>query len=158
MDPADAAGVDLPFPHYRCPICGKELPLSDARMVVTCADHSPRGDSRPFTVRDATNADRRDTLRYSADVSGFVRRDTLAPVMRRRRGRPIFLIDIAVPRDVEPEVASLDNVFLYDVDDLEEVVADMARERAAEADQVEGIVAEEASRFLSWWRALDAVE
>jgi len=86
----------------------------------------------------------------------IVHRETLLPVQRRRRGRPLFLIDIAVPRDIAPEVGTLDNVFLYDVDDLEEVVADMARERAAEAQRVEAIISEETAKFLVWRRSLDA--
>ncbi|MGC8666971.1 MAG: glutamyl-tRNA reductase [Chthonomonadales bacterium] len=85
-----------------------------------------------------------------------VTRDTLAPVLRRRRGRPLFLIDIAVPRDIAPDVADLPNVFLYDLDDLEAVVADMARERAAEVTRVEAIIAEEAERYMAWVRSLES--
>jgi glutamyl-tRNA reductase len=80
----------------------------------------------------------------------------ILPALRRRRGRPLFLIDIAVPRDIDPEVASLDNVFLYDVDDLESVVEDMAKERAGEADHVEEIVAEETGKFMAWWKSLNS--
>lgn len=50
---------DLPFPHYRCPTCGKDLPLGEARMTVTCADHTQRQEVE-FTVRRATDADRAD--------------------------------------------------------------------------------------------------
>ena len=85
-----------------------------------------------------------------------VTRDLLLPVLRRRRGRPLFLIDIAVPRDIAPDVADLPNVFLYDLDDLEAVVADMARERAAEVARVEGIVAEEVARYMAWVRSLES--
>lgn len=48
---------DLPFPHYRCPTCGKDLPLGEARLVVTCSDHHPREDVK-FEVRRGTDADR----------------------------------------------------------------------------------------------------
>ncbi len=51
--------IDLPYPHYRCPTCGKDLPLNEARMTVTCAEHQP-ADSLEFTVRAATPADRGD--------------------------------------------------------------------------------------------------
>lgn len=85
-----------------------------------------------------------------------VTRDVLVPVLRRRRGRPLFLIDIAVPRDIAPDVADLPSVFLYDLDDLEAVVADMARERAAEVTRVEAIVAEETARFMAWMRSLES--
>lgn len=50
---------DLPFPHYRCPTCGKDLPLGEARMTVTCADHTPSREVE-FTVRRGTDADRGD--------------------------------------------------------------------------------------------------
>jgi ribosomal protein S18 acetylase RimI-like enzyme len=51
--------LDLPFPHYRCPTCRTELPLSDARVTVTCAEHVPAGEKLVFEIRDATTADRR---------------------------------------------------------------------------------------------------
>jgi glutamyl-tRNA reductase len=84
----------------------------------------------------------------------IVTRAMLQPVMRRRRGRSLLLIDIAVPRDIDPDVDMLDNVFLRNVDDLEEVVADMARDRAGEVAKVEAIIDEETEKFVSWWRSL----
>ncbi len=93
----------------------------------------------------------------TAAPTHIVSKELILPAMRRRRGRPLFLIDIAVPRDIDPEVASLDNVFLYDIDDLESVVEHMAKERAGEANRVEEIVAEETGKFMSWWRSLDSV-
>jgi glutamyl-tRNA reductase len=86
----------------------------------------------------------------------IIHRETVLPVLRRRRGRPLFFIDIAVPRDIAPEVGDLDNVFLYDIDDLEEVVQEMARERAGEAQRVEAIIEEEVAKFMSWRRSLEA--
>jgi ribosomal protein S18 acetylase RimI-like enzyme len=50
--------VEIPYPHYLCPVDGRELPLAEARMSVTCAEHEPRGERLAFTVRDATPADR----------------------------------------------------------------------------------------------------
>lgn len=86
----------------------------------------------------------------------LIHRETVLPVLRHRRGRPLFLIDIAVPRDIAPDVGDLDSVFLYDIDDLEEVVQDMARERAGAAQRVEAIIAEEAAKFMAWRRSLEA--
>lgn len=51
-------GVDMPYPHYRCPVCGKELPLTEARMTVTCAEHEPAEPPAAFTVREVTSADK----------------------------------------------------------------------------------------------------
>lgn len=66
-----------------------------------------------------------------------------------RRNRPMFLIDIAVPRNIDPAVNKLDNVFLYDIDDLQRVVASNVDARKHEAEQAEEIVAEEVQRTLS---------
>lgn len=71
--------------------------------------------------------------------------------------RPLFLIDIAVPRDIDPEVARLDGVFLYDMDDLKAVADANLRERQRQAAAAEAIVEEEVREFLSWQQSLDAV-
>jgi glutamyl-tRNA reductase len=85
-----------------------------------------------------------------------VKREMVQPMLRRRRGRPLFLIDIAMPRDIEPSVADLDNVFLYDIDDLQNVVEDMARDRASEVPRAEAVVEEETRKFVAWWQSLSA--
>jgi glutamyl-tRNA reductase len=74
-----------------------------------------------------------------------------------RRRRPLFFIDIAVPRDLDPEIQRLDGCFLYDIDDLEAVVAETLAGRRAEAARGEQLVAEEAERFRSWRASLDVV-
>lgn len=74
-----------------------------------------------------------------------------------RRRRPLFVIDIAVPRDVEASVGDLEQVFLYNVDDLEAIVADNLARREAEVARAEAIVAEELARFVAWLRARQAV-
>ena len=85
-----------------------------------------------------------------------IRRDMLQPVLKRRKGKPLFLIDIAVPRDIDADVADMDNVFLYNIDHLQEVVADRVRGRAVEARQAEEIAASETADFLNWYRAREA--
>lgn len=84
-------------------------------------------------------------------------RDTVAEAVRHRRGRPIFLFDIAVPRDIEPECARLEGVYLYDIDDLQSVVEANLQERAREAQKVERLVEEEVGRFRSWLRTQEVV-
>jgi glutamyl-tRNA reductase len=74
-----------------------------------------------------------------------------------RRRRPLFLIDIAVPRDLDPAIQELDGCFLYDIDDLEAVVAETLAGRRAEAERAEQLVAEEVERFRSWEASLDVV-
>jgi glutamyl-tRNA reductase len=82
----------------------------------------------------------------------ILRRERLQAARRARRGRPIFLIDIAVPRDIEPEVGELDDVFLYNIDDLQGVVERSLQVRQAEVERVEAIVEEEVIRFQGWLR------
>ncbi len=74
----------------------------------------------------------------------------LARVMRRRKNRPMFFIDIAVPRDIDPAVNDLDNVYLYDIDDLREVVEENQAQRQGEAVKGRAIVEEEAAAFMLW--------
>ncbi len=70
-------------------------------------------------------------------------------VILARRNKPVFLIDIAVPRNIDPAVNGLDNVFLYDIDDLQEVVSANLRERMKEAERAEAIVSQEVERTLA---------
>ncbi len=77
-------------------------------------------------------------------------------VMRVRRHRPIFLIDIAIPRDIEPGVNDIDGVYLYNIDDLQAVVEENVGERRQEALRAETIVAEEVNKFLDWTKTLDS--
>ncbi|MBI3946355.1 MAG: glutamyl-tRNA reductase [Armatimonadetes bacterium] len=85
-----------------------------------------------------------------------VRLDAMRPLVAARRGRPLFLIDIAVPRDVEPEVGDLDGVFLFTIDDLQAVVRENLAERAGEIAASEAIVREETGHFLQWLRSASA--
>jgi glutamyl-tRNA reductase len=74
-----------------------------------------------------------------------------------RRRSPLFFIDIAVPRDLDPAIHRLDGCFVYDIDDLEAVVAETLAGRRAEAERAEQLVAEEAERFRSWRASLEVV-
>jgi glutamyl-tRNA reductase len=81
--------------------------------------------------------------------------DELALVMGERAGRPLLLIDIAVPRDIEAACAELDGVTLRDIDDLQAVLARNLSSRAAEVPRAEAIIAEEIERFAGWLGQLD---
>lgn len=76
-------------------------------------------------------------------------RQNMQPIMHQRRNRPVFLIDIAVPRNVEPSVNQLDNVFLYDIDDLGRVVEQNRHTRLEEAADAERIIEEEVEKMLA---------
>jgi len=81
-------------------------------------------------------------------------RERVRSVMRgRTRRRPLFLIDIAVPRDVEPSAASLEEVFLYNIDDLQSIVSENLSRRSSETTKAESIVNEEVETFMAWSRS-----
>ena len=77
--------------------------------------------------------------------------------MYPRRGRPLFIIDIAVPRDVEASVGTLEQVFLYNIDDLQTIVQENLARRSAELERAERIVAEEVGRFTAWMQSREII-
>jgi glutamyl-tRNA reductase len=78
-------------------------------------------------------------------------------VMRRRRNRPLFIIDIALPRDVEAEAGEIEQVFLYNIDDLQATVRENLARRASEVARAEAIVREEVDKFGAWLRSRGAI-
>ena len=84
-------------------------------------------------------------------------RDEVASALGARKGRPLLLVDLAVPRDLDPAINDLEGCFLYDVDDLEAVVTETLSGRRGEASRAESLVAEEADRFREWQASLDVV-
>ncbi len=99
-----------------------------------------------------------DVVVTSTSSPGFVV-DTItaAAALRGRRGRPILFVDLAVPRDVDPALATIDGCFVYDVDDLEAVVETSLAGRRVEAVRAEQLVAAEAERFREWQASLAVV-
>jgi glutamyl-tRNA reductase len=85
----------------------------------------------------------------SAAPHYILHKEEMQRVISARRNKPMFLIDIAVPRNIEPTINSLDNVFLYDIDDLQEVVNSNLRVRMKEADHAETLVREEVERMMA---------
>jgi glutamyl-tRNA reductase len=99
-----------------------------------------------------------DIILSSTGAPGFViTRDQVKPALRARRNRPIFFIDIAVPRDIDPEINRLDHSYVYDVDDLKEVVDENLGDRRKEAVKGERIIDEAVIRFREWRESLDVV-
>jgi len=80
----------------------------------------------------------------------------VASAMKLRRSRPLLLVDIAVPRDIEPQTHQMDNVFLYDIDDLQGVVRENREQRQGEIARVENIVGEETANWTKWLSSLQA--
>jgi glutamyl-tRNA reductase len=81
----------------------------------------------------------------------------VAEVLRQRKQRPMFFIDLSVPRNFDPRINELDNVYLYDIDDLEGVIEGNREERQREAEKAEALVEREVDAFWSWLGTLDAV-
>jgi glutamyl-tRNA reductase len=99
-----------------------------------------------------------DVVVASTSARGFVLSAAqVERAMAKRRGRPIFFVDIAVPRDVDPAVNEIEGCYLYDVDDLERVVEESVAGRKEEAVRAEAIVAEESQAFRDWQLSLDVV-
>jgi len=101
---------------------------------------------------------RADVMLSSTSAPGWIlTRKQVEHALPARKGRPLFLIDLAVPRDLDPAIHELEGCYLYDIDDLEAVVAETLAGRRREAERAETIVAEEADRFRAWQASLDVV-
>ncbi|HTG02096.1 MAG TPA: glutamyl-tRNA reductase [Nitrospirota bacterium] len=99
-----------------------------------------------------------DILICSTGASTYVvKHDIVSKALKNRRQKPIFMIDISVPRNIDPEVNKIDNVYLYDIDDLQGVVNSNIEGRAREAEKAEEIIRGEVDTYLEWERSLDAV-
>ena len=83
--------------------------------------------------------------------------DMIKQAIRKRKHRPIYIVDIAVPRDVEPAVGKLDDVYLYTVDDLQGVIDENIKNREQAAKQAEEIIDTQVSQFMDWMSTLDTV-
>jgi glutamyl-tRNA reductase len=86
-----------------------------------------------------------------------IQRDQVKGLLRKRRNRPLFFIDIAVPRDIDPELNRLNNTYVYDIDDLKGVIDENVEDRQKEAIKGERIVDEAVIRFREWYESLDVV-
>jgi len=90
----------------------------------------------------------------TASPNYLLTKDMMIKSMKRRKNKPIFCIDISVPRNVDPAINDVDNIYLYDIDDLKNIVTENYQKREKEAKQAEKIVLEEARQFYVWINAL----
>ncbi len=99
-----------------------------------------------------------DIVISATESEGFVLNyEDVQSVTAERKGRPLLLIDIAVPRDIDPRVREVTSVHLYDIDDLQKVADTNMQQRAHEVHKVEAIIDEEIGRFNDWWRSLEVL-
>lgn len=111
---------------------GRAEPLAELRRALVLAD----------VVVSSTGSD-----------EPIITREMFAGLLHERRYRPVFIIDIALPRDVEPEVGEIENVYLYNIDDLQRVVSQTHSRRAAAVEQARSILAKHVEDFAAWSRA-----
>jgi len=96
-------------------------------------------------------------LSSTASSEIIITREMVKGCLRKRRNRPLFFIDIAVPRDIDPRVNDLDNVYLFDIDDLKGVTESNLEQRRKEAARAESIIEEEVVKFDRWLQTLAVV-
>jgi glutamyl-tRNA reductase len=83
---------------------------------------------------------------------------TVERALKQRKHKPIFMVDVAVPRDIEPEVDELDDVYLYSVDDLRDIIEEKMESRREAAKQAEEIIDTQVTHFMEWMSSLAAVD
>ena len=115
------------------------------------------GDAMPWESLPAALAAADILITATGASTPIVSRETVAQTMKARRRRPLFIIDIAVPRDVDAGAGDLEEVFLYNIDDLQAVVQENLSKRSTEAAQAEPIVTDEVGRFVAWLNSRGAV-
>src|ERR1022692_522478 len=115
------------------------------------------GEAVPFD-RLLEQLSRADIVISSTGAPNFlVRKEDGKQILNRRRNQPMFFVDIAVPRDIDPELNKVDNAFVYDIDDLQEVIQSNLKERESEARLGEQIVEQEVEHFIERLRSLEVV-
>jgi glutamyl-tRNA reductase len=97
------------------------------------------------------------TLTATASQLPILGKGAVESALKLRKHRPMFMVDIAVPRDIEPEVGDLDDIYLYTVDDLGEVIEDNVRARLEAAGEADAIIEDRALAYMDWLRAQEAV-
>jgi glutamyl-tRNA reductase len=138
-------------------LAGKHLVSAGAAKVLVANRTFERAEVLAASLRgQAVPFDRMEESLVLADVvvcttaspKPIITRERVSRVLKPRKHRPLFLVDLAVPRDVEPEVQKLDGVYAFDVDDIQKVIAENQAARAAAAGRAEVLVAEEVARYI----------
>jgi len=120
---------------------------------------SRRFNAKPLLLRDLPEHLPEYDIIVSCTASSLpiIGKGIMERTVRARRHRPVFMMDLAVPRDIEPEVGAMDDVFLYTVDDLAATVQEGVDARQAAVAQAEGIIESQVGSFLHWMRARESV-
>jgi glutamyl-tRNA reductase len=129
------------------------------RTLENAADLAQRFDAEPLPLdRLEEQLAEADVVVSSTSATGYVLdAPTVERALRARRGRQLLLIDLAVPRDLDPAIHELDGCYLYDIDDLQAIVAETLAGRRGETERAEAIVATESEKFREWQASLEIV-
>jgi glutamyl-tRNA reductase len=149
---AKLTGIHLKAQHVR--------PVTILSRTLRSAESLARqlgGEARPWTDLPAALAAADIVVAATGAAEIVLSRARLDEAMRARRGRPLFVIDIAVPRDVDPSAGDLEQVFLYNIDDLQGIVRENLSRRSSELASAEAIVNEEVAQFTSWLQSRDII-
>ncbi len=115
------------------------------------------GEARPFEDLDAVLEETDVVVTATAAPEPILQSDALKRIAKKRRTRPLVLVDISNPRNIDPAVGKIENVFLYDLDALEGIAEQNRSRRAKEIPKVEAIIEEELEGFFDWYDALHVV-
>ncbi len=126
-----------------------------ARAQDLAEQYGGRGISLPEISKMLTQADI--IISSTASPLPILGKGMVESALKQRKHRPIFMVDIAVPRDIEPEVNDLRDVYLYTVDDLQQVIEDNLESRREAANEAHDIIDVQVEHFMAWLRSQDAV-
>jgi glutamyl-tRNA reductase len=149
---ASLTGLHLKSQEAGRILIASRTPTAAYRLAVDLA-----GESVPWSQLGEALAAADVAVTATGASAPVVTRELVQTVMRQRPHRALFIIDIAVPRDVEPSAGDLEQVFLYNIDDLQQIVKDNLAKRGAELSRAEAIVNEETARFADWLRSRDVI-
>ncbi len=116
-----------------------------------------KGQARSMDEVETALADADILISSTGSTSYVLTEQNVKPLLKKRRGRPLFMVDIAVPRDLDPSLNNMDSVFLYDIDDLEGIVETNIAERKKEAEKIELMIEEDLVQFREWLNTLGVV-
>jgi glutamyl-tRNA reductase len=136
---------------------GRLILMSRTASHATALAETIEGTAMPWESLSTAMAEADILITATGASAPIVSRVMVEQAMKARRQRPLFIIDIAVPRDVESTAGDLEQVFLYNIDDLQAVVQENLSKRGTEASQAETIVSQEVGKFLGWLNSRGAV-
>jgi glutamyl-tRNA reductase len=143
--------------HMQSQGIGRLIITSRTAAHATALAQSISGTAMPWDALHTTLIEADILITATGATTPIISRALVAQTMKARRQKPLFIIDIAVPRDVEATAGDLEQVFLYNIDDLQAVVQENISRRGSEASDAETIVAQEVGRFAAWLNSRGAV-